>query len=234
MKKIKATTFLLIFCIVALVLSACNPGEKTPVLSEEDLQAQVLATTSARATQFAVETMAAQLTALSMPTNTPVPTEVPTQAPPPTQVPPTAVMNPEPAATATSAPQPTTPPVESGTQCLQMAFVADVTIPAGTVMKPGEKFDKTWTIKNTGTCTWTTDYDLILIGGEAFGSNKLGDLKFETPPGDTVDITLFNLVAPQTEGTYYSYWMLKHPDGARFGYGPNREWSLGITIEVKK
>ena len=234
MKKTKATLFLLILCSLALLMSACKPGDNTPVLTEEDLQAQVLATTSARATQFAVETMAAQLTALSMPTNTPVPTEVPTQAPPPTEAAPTAVVNPDPAATATSAPQPTTPPVEPGKQCLQMDFIADVTIPTGTVVKPGEKFDKTWTIKNTGTCTWTTDFDLLLIGGEAFGSNKFGDVKTETPPGDILHITLYNLVAPQTEGTYYSYWMMSHPDGSRFGYGPNREWSLGITIEVKK
>ncbi|NLA80010.1 MAG: hypothetical protein GX853_04585, partial [Chloroflexi bacterium] len=81
MKKTKMTITICILGVLALVLGACKPAVQEPVFTEEELQKQVLGTQSARATQFAVETMAAQLTALSMPTNTPVPTEVPTQAP---------------------------------------------------------------------------------------------------------------------------------------------------------
>ena len=94
MKKTKTTYALIILSVLVLLITACKPSQQEPVYTEEDLQRQVLETQSARATQFAVETMAAQLTALSMPTFTPIPTEIPTQAPPPTQVPPTAVVNP--------------------------------------------------------------------------------------------------------------------------------------------
>jgi len=40
------------------------------------------------------------------------------------------------------------------------------------------------------------------------------------------------MIAPQTEGTYYSYWMIAAPDGARIGYGPGQQWGLGIQLVV--
>lgn len=227
MKKTKMTIMISILGVLALILGACKPATQEPVFTEEDLQKQVLATQSARATQFAVETMAAQLTALSMPTNTPVPTEVPTQAPPPTQEAPTAVVG-DPTATTVS--QPVDPPGD--TSCYAMELVYE-TLPSGTTMEPGEKFEKSWTVRNSGTCTWNTNFDLKLSGGEAFGSNKLGDVKEEVVPGDTTVITLRNLVAPRTEGTYYSFWVMSSDYGDQFGYGPGGAWGLNITIQVK-
>jgi len=117
--------------------------------------------------------------------------------------------------------------------CFQFDFLGDVNYPPGTVMKPGTKFSKTWTVKNTGTCKWTVEYDLVLAGGDAMGTNKRGDITSVVYPGDIVDLTI-HMKAPLTEGTYYGYWMIVDPLGARFGYGPNNEWSLGIEIEVKK
>ncbi len=55
------------------------------------------------------------------------------------------------------------------------------TIPAGTTMTPGEKFEKSWTIRNTGTCEWSREFDVYLSGGEAYGSNKYGDFKENVP-----------------------------------------------------
>ncbi len=228
MKKTKTTYALIILSVLVLLITACKPSQQEPVYTEEDLQRQVLETQSARATQFAVETMAAQLTALSMPTFTPIPTEIPTQAPPPTQVPPTAVVNPvQPTAT-------TVPPTQdTGTKCYAMELVSE-TIPAGTTMTPGEKFEKSWTIRNTGTCEWSREFDVYLSGGEAYGSNKYGDFKENVTPGETTTVTLYDLVAPQTPGTYYSYWVVMTVDGIRFGYGPNGDWGLSIQIEVRK
>ena len=53
-------------------------------------------------------------------------------------------------------------------------------------------------------------------------------------PGDIIEITIEGMTAPQTEGTYYSYWMIAAPDGARVGYGPNQQWGLGIELVVSK
>jgi hypothetical protein len=44
--------------------------------------------------------------------------------------------------------------VQSGGCTLNMAYVADVTIPDGTVMTPGNAFSKTWRVRNSGTCKW--------------------------------------------------------------------------------
>lgn len=45
---------------------------------------------------------------------------------------------------------------------LAVAFVSE-TIPDGTQLQPGESFTKTWTIRNSGTVTWSSVYDLFLI-----------------------------------------------------------------------
>lgn len=202
----------------------------TPTPSEAEIAQQVASTQQARATQNSVETLVALVTQLSnQPTWTPQPAcpACPTQI----VVVPTAVTTANP--TEDAAQQTAEAPTEEvGTKCFQFDFLGDVNYPPGTVMKPGTKFSKTWTVKNTGTCTWTRDYDMVLAGGEAFGTNKRGDIPRDVLPGETIDLTINDMVAPMTEGTYYSYWMLAAPDGARIGYGPNQQWGLGIQVTI--
>ncbi len=228
MRKISMMKWMIpgLLCL-SLVLAACAPAVE-PTLSEAEIAQQVAATQQARATQNSVETLVALVTQLSnQPTWTPQPTcpACPTQvcATPTAET--AAGGTPEAAATAV-------PTVQAGVKCFQFDFLGDVNFPPGTIVKPGAKFDKTWRIKNTGTCKWTTDYDLIFVGGEAFGTNKRGDITNEVLPGETIEVTIYNMIAPMTEGTYYSYWMLMAPDGARVGYGPQQQWSLGISLVV--
>jgi hypothetical protein len=213
---------------LSLVLAACAPSVP-PTPSEAEIAQQVAATQQAKATQNSVETLVALVTQLSnQPTWTPQPTcpVCPTQV----VVLPTAQTTANPTA---GTPVPTTAPTEAaGAKCFQFDFLGDVNFPPGTVVKPGTKFSKTWTVKNTGTCKWTRDYDLVLAGGEAFGTNKRGDIPREVLPGETIDLTIPDMIAPQTEGTYYSYWMIAAPDGARIGYGPEQQWGLGIQLVV--
>ena len=213
---------------LSLVLAACAPSVP-PTPSEAEIAQQVAATQQAKATQNSVETLVALVTQLSnQPTWTPQPTcpVCPTQV----VVLPTAQTTANPTA---GTPVPTTAPTEAaGAKCFQFDFLGDVNFPPGTVVKPGTKFSKTWTVKNTGTCKWTRDYDLVLAGGEAFGTNKRGDIPREVLPGETIDLTIPDMTAPQTEGTYYSYWMIAAPDGARIGYGPGQQWGLGIQLVV--
>ena len=213
---------------LSLVLAACAPSVP-PTPSEAEIAQQVAATQQAKATQNSVETLVALVTQLSnQPTWTPQPAcpVCPTQV----VVLPTAQTTANPTA---GTPVPTTAPTEAaGAKCFQFDFVGDVNFPPGTVVKPGTKFSKTWTVKNTGTCKWTRDYDLVLAGGEAFGTNKRGDIPREVLPGETIDLTIPDMIAPQTAGTYYSYWMIAAPDGARIGYGPGQQWGLGIELIV--
>ena len=214
---------------LSLVLAACAPSVP-PTPSEAEIAQQVAATQQAKATQNSVETLVALVTQLSnQPTWTPQPAcpVCPTQV----VVVPTAQTTPN-ATEAAAQPTAAAPTQEAGTKCFQFDFLGDVNFPPGTIVKPGTKFDKTWTVKNTGTCKWTVEYDLVLAGGEAFGTNKRGDITREVVPGDTIDLTIPNMTAPMTEGTYYSYWMLAAPDGARIGYGPGQQWGLGIQLVV--
>ena len=231
MRKMKKTKWIILALLsLSLVLAACAPS-LPPTPSEAESAQQVASTQQAKATQNSVETLVALVTELSnQPTWTPQPAcpVCPTQV----VVVPTAATTPNPnEATA----QPTTAPTaEAGKKCFQFDFLGDVNYPPGTIVKPGTKFSKTWTVKNTGTCTWSRDYDVVFVGGEAFGSNKRGDITREVVPGDIIEITIDNMTAPQTEGTYYSYWMIAAPDGARVGYGPNQQWGLGIELVVSK
>ncbi|MGB7540138.1 MAG: NBR1-Ig-like domain-containing protein [Anaerolineales bacterium] len=103
----------------------------------------------------------------------------------------------------------------SGPRCDDSLFVEDVTIPDGTVLKPGDLFNKTWRFKNTGTCSWTTSYAI----GYAYGAVMHGSetkLPKSVSPGYTVDITV-KFTAPAVNCWYGSWWRLKNARGDYFG-----------------
>jgi len=103
-----------------------------------------------------------------------------------------------------------------GTQvCNNATYVSDVTVPDGTVMIPGQNFVKTWTVKNTGTCQWTTDYKLVFLSGEAMGGTSV-PLTGTVAAGQTANLSVA-LVAPNLPGAYTGSWRLQDASGAYFG-----------------
>ena len=96
-------------------------------------------------------------------------------------------------------------------------FVADVTVPDGTMVQPGEEFVKTWRLRNTGTTTWTTDYRLVFDGGDLMGAPQYVALETAVPPNATVDISV-PMTAPLSGGTKKGYWRMENPAGLRFGH----------------
>ena len=123
---------------------------------------------------------------------------------------------PPPAATNTSVPPPTLPastllPAASATPvCDQAAFVKDVSIPDGSQISPGGAFTKTWRLRNAGTCGWS-GYTLIFDSGDAMGSTSPQTIG-NVPPGQEVDLSV-NFTAPNTAGTYRSYWRIRNSSG---------------------
>jgi hypothetical protein len=85
----------------------------------------------------------------------------------------------------------------------------------GTTYAPNTAFTKTWTIKNTGTCTWDSRYLVYQISG-AFMTQQPGYWLVPpgntVEPGQTVDIHV-GMTSPPTKGNYKSYWGLKNEDG---------------------
>jgi len=135
-----------------------------------------------------------------------------------------------PTATATSN-TPTKTPTLQPSSCDKVQFISDVTVPDGTVFGPGTAFTKTWRLKNIGSCTWTTAYQLAFYSGEKMGGPDSLTFPTSVAPGQTVNITV-SLTAPTTAGTYRGYWMFKNASGALFGIGANnnKPWWVEIVV----
>ena len=139
-----------------------------------------------------------------------------------------------PTATVTGTP-PSPTPTRTGTPqpagCDRAQFVADVTVPDGTLFAPGAVFTKTWRLKNSGTCTWSTSYMLIFDTGEKMGGPDALALPKSVAPGQTVDLSI-PLTAPNTTGTFRGYWKFKNAAGVPFGIGTDGTKSFWVEIRV--
>jgi len=129
----------------------------------------------------------------------------------------------------TSTPGPTPTPGPTG--CDRAQFIADVTIPDGTIVAPGATFTKVWRLKNIGSCTWTTAYKVVFASGDALGAVTASPLPASVPPGSTTDISLA-MTAPTTNGHYRGYWLLKNAAGSTFGVGLSGTVPFWVDINV--
>jgi hypothetical protein len=103
-------------------------------------------------------------------------------------------------------------------------FVADVTIPDGTRLEPGQAFSKTWRLRNSGGTAWDAGATLAPADGNSFGGPAAAPLP-AAQPGQTVDMSL-DLTAPATVGRHRAAWQARAADGAPFGD------ILDVEIEV--
>ena len=198
MKKQKILYILLgLSLLINLLVCACGSKDidATPTFSVELAQTLAVATFSSAQTQ----------TALAMPTNTSTPTTTPSPIP-------TITLS----ITRTSgAPPASGVVIQPTSSCNSMAFVSDVTIPDNTNMKPGQKFTKTWRVRNNGTCAWEAGFKLNFIGGDAMGGTTL-TLDKAISPGSETELSV-PMTAPNTSGTHRSNWRMATAAGANFG-----------------
>ena len=85
----------------------------------------------------------------------------------------------------------------------------------GTTYAPNTAFTKTWTVKNTGTCTWDSKYMVYQISGAYMTQQPAYWLVSQgqtVEPGQTVDISV-GMTSPVENGNYRSYWGLKNGAG---------------------
>ncbi len=128
---------------------------------------------------------------------------------------------------------PTTPPstpVAAGPD--RVTYVADISIPDGTVLKASQSFKKTWRIRNTGTSTWGTGYKLVFVSGDPMSGPKEAPLASTVAPNTTIDISL-DLISPADNGSYRGYWELKNASGTLFGLGTSADKPFWVDIVVK-
>jgi uncharacterized repeat protein (TIGR01451 family) len=123
------------------------------------------------------------------------------------------------------------PASADATYCDKAAFIADVTVPDGSDFAPNASFTKTWRLRNAGTCTWTTAYDLVFVSGSQMGAASAYDFTTSVPPGATVDLSA-NMVAPGSAGRYQGYWGLRNGSGQLFGLGTSANQPFWVLIDV--
>lgn len=129
---------------------------------------------------------------------------------------------------ATVTPEVTTQPTETAvptnnpfevtateTLCDDAKWVADVTVPDGTEMTPGQDFVKTWKVKNTGSCTWGSGYTLI-HGYDEKLDGVAEPLTSAVAPGEEVEVSV-RFKAPAGTGEHRSYWRLQNAASSAFG-----------------
>jgi Ig-like domain-containing protein len=110
-------------------------------------------------------------------------------------------------------------------------FVADVTVPDGSLFDPSQAFTKTWRLRNIGTCTWTTSYTMVFDSGTQMGSTASVPFGTSVAPGATIDLSV-SMTAPNSAGHYIGYWKFKNASGTAFGIGfnANKDWWVEINV----
>ena len=239
-----------IFIVLGVVtaLSACSGQANTVPTATATTVDVIMVMTSAAATAFVELTqIAGRPSETAIPSNTPVlPTNTPdalvgtatqdssaSNAPTATEsaggIP--VVNTPVPAGTIAPSPTPvrafaTTAP---GVTCLNSRYIADVTIPDGTVLKPYEKFEKIRRIENTGTCKWDQGFGLTIWFGPAMGGVPIYFSNNDKPvkPGGVVDLGI-EMRAPVVPGDYFAHWKMISDSGIIFG------GDLSIVVKVVK
>ncbi len=216
-KMIRKILFLSNCMILLILLSSCGAGTSLqPTVDSGQMYTQVAATVQA----------GIALTQSAMPTATATFTMTITTTPTIT-------------ATATSSTQQPTltayvPGSSAGTSTADnITWIADITIPDGTVVTPSDGLHKIWKVQNSGTTTWTTSYKLVWIDITNFNYNDINSvvpvkevkIPKEVKPGEQIEITI-DLVAPSKNGIYKIFFRMLNPSGQFFG---DAGWVL-ITV----
>ena len=209
MKRIGYT---LLVSLLILLLAACNMPRSTSSSVEQ----------TAMINTSVAETVAAGLVVNIQPTE-----QLPATS---TQTPDSVIVD-TPQPTNTPIPK-TATPTATPIPCNLAKFIDDVTIPDGTVFEPGKVFTKTWSLKNVGTCTWTSGYDIVFYSGDAMGAPSAVQITTGTiAPGQTVEVSV-NLTAPSSAGTYRGNWQMRDPSDNIFGIENSTSGYFWVEIKV--
>lgn len=118
----------------------------------------------------------------------------------------------------------------SASDCNIATLIKDVTVPDGTKFSPGETFEKTWRLKNVGSCTWTTAYAVVFISGEQMNGPDDLNLTGNVAPGETVDVSI-TMTAPNSPGEYRGNWKLRSTEGVVFGLTTGSPFFVLIKVK---
>lgn len=105
------------------------------------------------------------------------------------------------------------------------AFVEDSTIPDGTVLPPGARFEKVWKLRNSGNTAFPEGTKLVFFRGHIMEGPIDGVPVPSVAPGEEFSVKV-TLTAPSEDGQYIGHWNLQAPTTERIGH---RIW---VQIQV--
>lgn len=203
---------IIVLLLIFISLTACQSAKA------------VQAETSLKITVAALETLV-NAKPTDLPTATVIPTEFPTSTPTlePTEIPPF-----------TAQPELIITPTQTSPACTDLAEMEKhLSISDGSILKKLTLYAKVWRLKNTGTCTWTTQYKLVFTGGNFIIEQPDAQMPLEVPPGQSVELKV-NFITPSVGDTYVASWLLENASGARFGVGPTSDQPIGLNFNIPK
>lgn len=135
-----------------------------------------------------------------------------------------------PTLTSTSPPQAATPlPTIPAPACDQAELLDEQ--PDGPLFAyVGQIVRKTWEIRNVGTCTWTPEYQLVVIFEESLAAQMVQVSEY-VRPGQSNELSV-TLVAPLQPGSYQAFASLRNAAGELFDFGPQGQASQVIQLEA--
>jgi len=95
--------------------------------------------------------------------------------------------------------------------CYDATYAADVTVPDGTHFDNNKDFTKTWKVRNTGSCAWSADTELVFVSGSQLGAPstaKVGALD----AGTEIEIDV-PMKTTDADGNFTGVWQLRNKDG---------------------
>jgi hypothetical protein len=133
-----------------------------------------------------------------------------------------------------NAPTPTSPPTPTpdltATAVAACEFDLEITNDQAvwpSVLVPGQQVVKRWTIKNTGTCVWPEDTQLVFASGDE--PNVVSRPTIEPiSPGEVTEVRI-TLRAPVTFATYTSVWRVEHGQAQQIGPELTVSLRVGLT-----
>ena len=193
----KSLLSLSIVLVLSLIILACNLPFITTATQEPGLVATSVAKTVAAL-------YAQQQT-------TPTLAQAPTLAPLPTVAQlPTLVL----------------PPTATPVPCNWAKLVSETPLDSAN-FNINTNFNKSWRVRNAGTCTWNTNYRISFYSGVSMGGPASKQFSHNVAPGETIDL-IVPLKAPATAGTYKGYWHLYGADNVDF----TQAYGLWVTINA--
>ncbi len=121
--------------------------------------------------------------------------------------------------------------IKSGAPCYRAEHLIEFKVHSPLKIRPNALFDATFSLQNTGSCAWTSDFLLVYASGNRMGSPDSQHFLSETVlPGSIVNISV-QLRSPNISGNYHIGFKIRSPNGILFGDGDSVfPFTFGIEV----